>query len=72
LLVVKYGSRDVVSSTMGRKAWFGAVVSVMIAFGTGVFPTDIGALFDSFVPNAGFYIVRISFAACAPSIWSLC
>lgn len=65
MLVVKYGSRGVVSSTTGWKAWFGAVVSVMIAFSTGVFPTDIGALFDSFVPNAGFYIVRISFAACA-------
>jgi hypothetical protein len=50
---------------MGWKKWFGAVVGAMIAFSTGVFPTEIGALINSIVPNAGFYIVRISFFAAA-------
>jgi hypothetical protein len=50
---------------MGWKMRFGAVVGAMIAFSTGVFPAEIGALIDSIVPNAGFYIVRISFLAAA-------
>jgi hypothetical protein len=50
---------------MGWKTRFGAVVGAMIAISTGVFPTEIGALINSIVPNAGFYIVRISFSAAA-------
>ena len=53
------------SSAMGWKKRFGAVVGAMIAFSTGVFPTEIGALINSIVPNAGFYIVRISFFVAA-------